>query len=565
MRARRVQGPPGWVRPAKAGAALAVALLALLPCGVPAAQAARTQARVTYLAGGSVYVDAGRLEGLGEGDSLVVVRSGKPVAWLRAAFLSSHRASCDTLSTLAAIQVGDVVSFATGVSATGATVEDSTAAAPGTSPGTGAPAPAASVPVPVPAGPARAAAPPSRAAPRGGMLHGRVGARFLTVQGENGRRLTQPALDLRFDGMSLGGAPLDLAVDFRGRRITQSGAGLATVNRDRGLFYRLAFATHDRAGRYRLTVGRQSSPALAPVSLFDGALVERSGARWSAGLFGGTQPEPLRLGVSGAIAQGGGYAEWRQPSGSARRWSIGGGAISSYDHGNTNRDFGFLQAYYLDRALSATLAQEVDVNRGWKRDLGQPSLQATGTFLTANVRAGSALSLRAGFDSRRNVWLYRDRTTPENLFDDRNREGGWGGALLDVAHHVRLTGDARTSSIAGTRRQDGWTGGVEGFRLTPLNLTLRTRYSRLAGSGLENSLLSFGAGLDPLDRAHVELSGGRRTARESQAGVEERTQWLGADLDVTLPWRAYFSVSYEDDTGGLSRSQQAFLALSWRF
>ena len=365
--------------------------------------------------------------------------------------------------------------------------------------------------------------------------------------------------------MSLGGAPLDLAVDFRGRRVTQSIPGQATLSSDRGLFYRFALATHDLAGHYRLTVGRQLSPALAPVNLFDGALVERRSARWNVGLFSGTQPEPLRLGMSGAITQGGGYAEWHQPEGAERRWAVTGGAITSYDHGNTNRDFGFLQTSYLDRALSATVSQELDLNRGWKRDLGLPALQATGTFLTTNVRVGSALSLRVGYDNRRNVWLYRDRTTPENLFDDRYRQGGWGGALLDLAHHVRLTGDARTSSIAGARRQDGWTGGLEGYRLALFDLALRARYSRLTGSGLENTLASYGAGLDPLTWAHVEVTGGQRITRELLAGLEERSQWLGADLDVTLPGRAYLNASYEGDSGGLSPMRQAYFGLSWRF
>jgi len=262
--------------------------------------------------------------------------------------------------------------------------------------------------------------------------------------------------------------------------------------------------------------------------------------------------------------QGGGYAEWHQPAGAVRRWTVSGGAISSYDRGNTNRDFGFLQGFYLGRALSATLSQELDVNRGWKRKLGQPAFQATGTFLTTNMRVGSALSLRTGFDTRRNVWLYRDRTTPENLFDDRYRQGGWCGALLDIAHHVRLTGDARTSSIAGTWRQNGWTGGLEGYRLTPFSLTLRTRYSRLTGSGLENSLASYGVGLDPLGWAHVEVTGGQRITRGPLAGAQERSQWLGADLDVPLPGRAYLNASYEGDSGGLSPMRQAYFGLSWR-
>jgi hypothetical protein len=568
MSARRVRFLSPVVHRAVAGPALALAaaLVATLAAGVPAASAARVQAHVSYVAGGSVYVDAGRLDGLREGDSLAVLRGGKAVAWLRASFLSSHRASCDTLATLAPVQVGDLVSFVTDAAGAAAGSADSSAAAGAAPPGSAVPGVAATAPAALAAGAgAPPAAAPPRAAHRTGKMHGRIGARFLTVQSDGGARLTQPAFDLRLDGASLGGAPLDLALDFRGRRVTQSLPGRTTLNTDRGLFYRFSLATHDLPGRVRITVGRQLSPALAPVNLFDGALLERRGARWNAGFFSGTQPEPLRLGLSGAIVQGGGYAEWHQPEGSAKRWSVTGGAISSYDHGVTNRDFGFLNLFYLDRVLSASLSQELDMNRGWKRDLGQPALQATGTFATTNLRLGPALSLRAGYDNRRNVWLYRDRTTPENLFDDRYRQGAWGGALLDLAHHVRLTGDGRTSSIAGAQRQNGWTGGLEAYRLAVLNLALRARYSRLTGSGLENTLASYGAGLDPLAWAHVELTAGQRRTRDPLAGVGERSQWLGADFDVTLPGRAYLNASYEDDSGGQSPMRQAYFGLSWRF
>ena len=559
-RAARTAGPA-------AVAALAALLAAALALASREALAARADTRVTYLAGGSVYVDAGRLEGLRVGDSLEVTRAGKTIAWLRASYLSSHRAACDTLRTLAPILAGDAAGFAARAPESGAAdaaAADRVAGAPTiVSPTAGVPAPTLAPDLPVSA--AVPVVPRPRVARRAGLLHGRIGGRFLTVRTDGGGRLTQPALDVRLDGASLGGTPFDLAVDFRGRRVTRSLPGQPALNDDRGLFYRFSLSMHDAAGHHRFTVGRQLSPALAAVNLFDGALAERRGGRWNAGVFSGTQPEPLRLGMSGAILQGGGYVEWHQAEGSARRWSVTGGAITSYDHGNTNRDFGFLQACYLDRALSATLSQETDVNRGWKRALGQPALQATGTFLTTNLRLGSALSLRGGYDNRRNVWLYRDRTTPENLFDDRYRQGGWGGALLDVAHHVRLTGDARTSAIDGARRQDGWTGGVEGYRFTRLNVTARARYSRLTGAGLENTLASFGFGLDPLAGVHMEAAAGRRTTRDLVRAVREQARWQSADLDLTLVRSAYLSASFENDAGGLSSSRQVYLGLSWRF
>jgi len=271
--------------------------------GVAAAAPAPATAKVSYLAGGSVYVAAGRKDGLAVGDTVLVERDGRAIAWLRVASLSSHRASCDTLRTVERVLVGDPVAFT------------SRAAAP-----------------------ARGAAPPGVPAPatraaRPARLHGRLGARFLTVDTDGPGTIRQPALDLRFDGTDVGGLPLDVGLDLRGRRVTFQRPGGGTETDDRTWVYRLSAAAHDSPGRWRLTVGRQISPALSPVNLFDGALAERRGARWSAGLFTGTQPEPLRMGLSGDVVEGGGFVEWHQPAASQERWSVSGGAVSSHQSG----------------------------------------------------------------------------------------------------------------------------------------------------------------------------------------------------------------------------------------
>jgi len=518
--------------------ALRAVTLALLAGMSLAGAAVAATAKVSYLAGGSVYVAAGEKEGLAVGDTVVVERDGRAIAWLRVAALSSHRASCDTLRTLERVQVGDPVAFAARA------VAPATGAAP-----------------PVAPSPASKAARPAWAA----RLHGRLGARYLTVDTDGAGTIRQPALDLRLDGTGVGGLPLDVGLDLRGRRVTFQRPGGGTETDDRTRVYRLAAATHDSAGRWRLTLGRQISPALSPVNLFDGALAERRGARWSAGLFTGAQPEPLRMGLSGDIVEGGGFVEWHQPAASQERWSVSGGAVSSYQGGSPNREFGFVQLFYLDRGFSAFGAQELDLNRGWKRDLGEPALAPTSTYLNASLRALPGLSLRAGFDNRRSVRLYRDRVTPETEFDDRWRQGSWGGLSLDLAGHLRLGGEARTSAIGGSRRLNGWSGAAELVRLGPLEAALRGRLSHAKGAGIESDLASLGLGLDPMAWSHVEVTGGLRRTKDPLAGTQEDTRWESADLDLTLARRAYLNVSLQRDHGGLTPGSQAYFGLSWRF
>ena len=512
--------------------------LALLAGVSLAGAAVAATAKVSYLAGGSVYVAAGEKEGLAVGDTVVVERDGRAIAWLRVAAVSSHRASCDTLRTLERVQVGDAVAFTVRALAPAAGATPAAAAAP-----------------------ARKTARPAWAA----GLHGRLGARYLTVDTDGSGTIRQPALDLRLEGTGVGGTPLDVGLDLRGRRVTFQRPGGGTETDDRTRVYRLSVAAHDPSGRWRLTVGRQLSPALSPVNLFDGALAETRGARWSAGLFSGAQPEPLRMGLSGDIMEGGGYLEWHQSAASQKRWSLSGGAVSSYQSGSPNRDFGFVQVFYLDRIFSGFGAQEVDLNRGWKRDLGEAALAPTSTYLNASVRVVQGVSLRAGFDNRRSVRLYRDRVTPETEFDDRWRQGSWGGLSLDLTGHLRLGGDARTSAIGGSRRLNGWSGVAELYRLGPLEAALRGRLSHAQGAGIESDLVSLGLGLDPLAWSHVEVTGGLRRTKDPLAETKEDTRWESADLDLTLARHAYLNASFERDHGGLTPGTQAYFGLSWRF
>ena len=65
-----------------------------------------------------------------------------------------------------------------------------------------------------------------------------------------------------------------------------------------------------------------------------------------------------------------------------------------------NRDFLFLQGQYMDPRWSASVAQEVDWNSGWKIAAGERRLSPTSTFANLRCQAGRAVALYAGYDDR---------------------------------------------------------------------------------------------------------------------------------------------------------------------
>ena len=528
--------------------ALGIAMLvASQVCGAARAEAASPGAagttRVGYLAGGSVYVDAGRSEGLREGDTLRVLRASKLIARLRVTYLSTHRAVCDTLSTTGSVRVGDSVAYSSIGAAAGATPDTPRAAT-----------------APPVAGAAAPAAPKARETGRPRPVHGRVGARWLAVRSGD-TELSQPSGDVYLDAGGMAGGHLDALVDARGRLTSRRGVGGMRSNSSRQYVYRLAATLHDAAGHRRLVVGRQGTPALTGAGVLDGARAEWGGERWSAGAFSGTEPEPVDLGFGTEIVDHGVFVSLRARPGSVARWSTLAGATTSLAHGQPNRDYAFLQAAWNDERLSVFAAQEADLNRGWKRGIGESAISLTSALVTASLRATREVTLTGGYDHRRSVRLYRDHETPETEFDDHHRTGEWLGASAGLGGHARVSGDTRFSD-AGARSVSG---SAETFRLTAAGLSLRVRGTDYTSDVTRTWLWSVSAGANPFDRARLDVTAGSRATRDRVADLETTARWESAALDLAL-WRRWFATaSYQRDHGESDDVHQAFTGLTWRF
>jgi hypothetical protein len=504
--------------------------------GTAAAQdtvAVRT-AHVTYRAGASIYIDAGRADGLVDSQELELVRGDSVAATLKIIYLSSRQASCEVVRGVTDVAVGETVRFRP-----------------------------QAVAVPAP-GPVADRTPPRRGSGPG--VHGRIGARYLlTRDAETGGGTSQPSLDLRLDGNRLGGSPLGVVADVRARRtaVTRSD-GSSTVD-GRTRVYQAALLWNARGTGVQGSIGRHYLGAVASVSLLDGAVAGVAGSRLSAGIFGGFEPMPADLGFSTDVLDAGAYLQLRSRPDAASRWSLSTGAVGSYANGATNREFAFLQLGLNNRVLSLQALQELDYYRSWKVDLGEDPVSPTSTYLSASVRASRALSFYAAYDNRRSVRLYRDAVSPLTQFDDAFRKGAWGGVGLSFPH-LRLGGEFRYADGDNVGQATAYSGTIGTDGLTSKRLSLSGRATFYQNPSLDGQLFSGQVGLDPAEPLHLALSGGMRN--ESNPVISNGSQryfWYQADLDLQFARMWFWSLSgvMEQGSGGLVR--QLFSSLSWRF
>ena len=530
-------------------AAVVLALLAALSPPATAQDSGSVRiARITYLTSASAYLDAGRLEGLREGARVEVWRRGAAIGVLKVAYLASHQASCDIVSVsppTTSLAVGDTVRF---------------------------------VPAPLPRDSSAAARTPPKSytAPAGtgtGATTSRPGLRgrmsveyFLMQQVDVPGKLSQPAFGLRLDGPPGSAPSLNLTVDMRARRSYTILADGTAVTDDRSRVYAAGLSINAPGSPTRFTFGRQISGALASVGVFDGVMAELVQPTWSTGVFTGTQPDPLDLGLSSSIVQGGFYTQRHSRPGADARWALTLGASGSYQNAHANREFAWLQGSYFDARLSAFVTQEVDYYRPWKVLPGMNAISPTSTFAFLQVRPTEVIALDAGFDNRRNVLLYRDVVNPETNFDDTYRQGAWGGISFRPTRRLRVGFDARVSSGGLTGTANSYTASIAADRLTRLGVSLRTRTTYYVNPQLTGLLQSAALGVDPGTRLHLELNGGVRSERDPTADPTRTTAtWVGVDADLTLARAWYVMVSATRQRGGLDGYDQVFTGLSFRF
>jgi hypothetical protein len=516
-------------------------------------------ATVTFLSGAEIYVSAGRREGLLEGAELSVVRRDSVVATLVVKFLSSHQSSCTVIRGATDIAVGDMVRFIPRVPAAG--TDNTTTVA-------------------------------RRRGPRrlsGPGIHGRLGMTYLratsivtadssgTETGSTG--FTQPSFDLRLSGLSIGGTQIGLSVDLRTRQSVTSSTGQPDlVDGHTRVFQGALFWGSPGAG-FRTVVGRQYLTAVTSVSLFDGGLMELNRSHVTLGAFSGYEPDAASLGFSPLIQDQGGYVQFHNRSGGTGAWSLTTGAVSSYEAGLANREFGFLQASASNSHYSFFGLQEVDYYPSWKVLLGEKEFSFTSQYASGLIRPSRWLSFTGSYDNRRSVRLYRDTQNPETTFDDAYRQG-YGGGIQLSGHKVSVSGDWRRSTGGTAGGADSYTGVFGLDRFTPLNLGLLARatwYQNQNDSTFNNpgakrttgQLYSGQLGLDPIGPLHIDDSGGIRREDNPNDSTMQTSTWLGVDVDASVAryWFVSFSGLRQKDPAnpGSIATTQLYASITWRF
>jgi len=492
-------------------------------------------ATVTYVTGSSIYLDAGANDGLQVGAKLELRRDELLVATIEISEVSSNRAVGKIAQQQLLPAIGDHATFAPVVRVEPKRVETDSRAKP------------------------------RRRRPVG--IGGRVGVQYwgMDDRTQSGGGYSQPALNLRLDGSQMGGSPWGFDVDIRARRTFRNDPALEDVSATRA--YRMNVSHQRQESGWRFALGRQVAPQAASISIFDGLSVDYDTDRWGAGIVSGSQPDPTDYGYSSDITEHGFYFRLHNRAASKSRWNVVAGAIGSYRGSEVSREFVYVLGRYSTRRFWLYASQELDINRDWKvSDFGEESIAPTSSFVSMTLRASKNLSIRGGYDNRRNVRLIRDRVTPISDFDDSFRRGAWIGANLRFQRRYSLGVDSRFNSggTAGDSNSYGMSFGVHSIGSNALSAF--TRVNRYTNDQVEGWFYQADVGLDLTAQSRLSARIGTRDESNLRTIPQEDTlDWYGLTLDFYIGNRWYATVEVENTEGAVEKVTQYFTTLSYRF
>ncbi|RKZ16415.1 hypothetical protein DRQ53_06460 [bacterium] len=502
-------------------------LMALLLFSTPAV--AET-ARVTYVTSKSFYVDAGQSAGLVPGVEVELLRGGELLGMAVVQEVTASRAICGWAKGDLIPVPGDQISFVP------VTVAPESLSSPGT----------------------------STWFDRVG-LHGRIGMQTLHLRDRSGfgSDFDRPDLNLRLRGRNLGGSSLGTEIDVRAAAFRQSRDGQSDTE-TRSRVYRLNLFGGDSAKGWGWTAGRQFAPSLAVIHLFDGARAEFARNNWTVGVLGGTQPEP-DLALSRDAIEAGTWFTYRSTS-SRTRWATTVAMVGTWNGGEVDREFAWLQGRWSRDGLTVRADQVLDLNRGWKKDVGESTISSTSTYLMGSWQAHRILNLNGGLDTRRRVRFLRDQNTPETEFDDSYRQGYWLGARSRPLSWLTVGMRGRTRLRSDRERADSGTLNL-GFRTNWLgNLRFGTRSTMYRSELVTGWLQSGRLSAQPHPRVTIGAFGGARheTGRSNDL-MDGTDPWVGADVDVTVGRRAWMSLRWESQLNGEEAFDQLWVGTGLRF
>jgi hypothetical protein len=509
--------------------------------------------RVKYLSAENVYLDAGKLAGLKEGDQLTLKRQNQTIARIQIIYVSDYSASAVILESKGSIEVGDLA-FPDKTKQV-EPVEEKTTAGDTTS--------AVNI-IPPPPTTIKRTYHPS-------PFSGTISMQYYYWKDLDATRLnfSQPTVRLSLRGKRLWGKEYYLRVRARLRhnqRARQLNPN-APESQWRNRIFEVSFSYEDNAAIINYQVGRIISNKFSGVGYIDGLLVQyNTGSLLRLGVFAGTQPEWQYAEFQTSIQKYGVYSNLLSGDYSSGRFESTLALTGEY-HGKTvSREFIYLQnSYYRANKWSIYQSAELDINRGWRKEISGNRYSLTNLYISGQWNFSPWLMVGAMYDNRKNYLTYETRSLADSLFSDIMRQGVRTNVTFILPKNYRVYGNfgirKRKTDVESTYSYGGGLSQTD-FIFPRTRLFLNAAgFTNFFTNGITYSAM---IGKYLINRVNFDLGfGGYRYSLKASQNYRNN-QWVRVITLTDFLRRLYLSGQYEYDWGDDVNGHRLLLELGYR-
>jgi hypothetical protein len=377
----------------------------------------RITAKVTYVATGTFYFDAGRTKGVAPNDTVTVLRRLVPVGTGVVSAISSASSVAKIISESGAIAAGDSVLEVKDV-----VIEEPEAAF----------------------GVAGTAA-RNAALSQDNRVRGRVGIQYA-ASGVFGTALdfSQPALITQLSVTRLFGTTSTLTMYARSYRDMSAGYDLyGTGSRNKVRMFELSLTNDDPRSSFGYGLGRITSRYVGGLGVFDGGQIYLREGNFTAGVLGGTQPDYTTSAVSTDEAKFAGFLNYGWGGDVFRTSDITFAYGQQRYQGKIDRKFGYFQGTLrFGSDLYFYTSTEMDLaHRDNGAEVDKPTV--TNSFVNLSWSPDSWVSLNVGYDAVRALYLLESmKMFPDTLLDKTLKEGYRTYVSFRLPFRFTLSGNA---------------------------------------------------------------------------------------------------------------------------
>jgi hypothetical protein len=398
-------------------------------------------------------------------------------------------------------------------------------------------------------------------------IRGRFGVDFNALQlSGSGIDSSQFGFMLRMDASRIGGSYWNIRGYYRGRiQSHKERLGGDTLTDLINRTYHLGIYYENPSSRWIAGAGRIYVPWAASLSTIDGFYLGRRFGKQTAGVFGGTTPDPSSWNYNQDRKLAGIFVNTERGSFESLRFSSTSGIALSRLRWAPDRQFGFFEnGIFYKQFLSIFSNIEMDF-RTASQNSGKQQVVLSRSYVTVQIQPHKMISFDISENYFRNIPSFDTRLIATGLVDKFLYQGLTGGIRLSLPYQIGIWGNTGRSSRTGDPKASwNYLGGASMDNILQSGIRAEYRHSRFDSSFGGGTYQSFGVKREIGSTLHLDLQAGQQDFRSAFTD-QNRARFFTANLDWQLRNHYFIGGSLTVYRGQLQKYNQYFLSFGYRF